>query len=125
MQNVSSVILTHEAEGSVGARTSIQYGSIKIARLTSQKDHYHAEAMGTGVKEKTKNAFEIIICVFIGGKTCYRGSGCFGEAKEAFHIQLIMRTWPRVRSREKSRQSPECQEWRKRYEGMSSGDINW
>ncbi len=76
---------------------------MKIAQLTSQKDHYHAEAMGTEVKEKTKNTFEIIICAFLGGKTCCRGSGCFGEAKEALHIQLIMHTWPRVKGKVKGK----------------------
>ncbi len=76
---------------------------MKIAQLTSQKDHYHAEAMGTEVKEKTKNIFEIIIYVFLGGKICYRGSVCFGEAKEALHIQLIMHTWPRVKGKVKGK----------------------
>ncbi len=56
---------------------------MKIDQLTSQKDHYHAEAMGTEVKEKTMNTREIIICVFQGGKVCCRVSGCFGEAKGA------------------------------------------
>ncbi len=106
-QNISGVILTSEAEGSVGVRTSIQYGSMKIDQLTPLSGHYYAEAMGlppfTKVKEKTNNTFEIIICAFLKGKTCYRGSVCFGEAKEALHIQLIMHTLPRVKGNVKGK----------------------